>query len=174
MSTAATTSVYARASQLAGAVVAWLAYVMAAITGLVVVMRYLVGEGSIALQEAVTWCHAALFMLGAAYALRTGAHVRVDVLYVRLGPVARAWVDCIGAIVFLLPMCIFITWVSLDYVYASWLIRETSADPGGLGAVYLLKLLIPVMGVMLVAEGVARLGESTRRLLDLLGPSGHG
>ena len=159
---------YHRFSQLLGGLTAWLGFVMAAVTVIVVIMRYLLGEGSIALQESITYIHSALFMLGAAYALRRGAHVRVDVFYVRLSPLGQAWIDCIGTIVFLFPVSLFICWVSIDFVAASWQIKEGSADPGGLPIVYLLKTLIPIMGVCLVMEAVAQLSTNCRRLLTLL------
>ena len=43
-----------------------------------------------------------LILLGAAYALKTGAHVRVDIFYRDFSPRARAWVNSLGGIVFLL------------------------------------------------------------------------
>jgi TRAP-type mannitol/chloroaromatic compound transport system permease small subunit len=164
---------YDRASDLLGGATAWLVYLMATITVIVVIMRYILGEGSIALQESISYLHAALFMLGASYALKRGAHVRVDVFYIRLSPAGQAWVDCLGTLVFLLPMSIFISWVSLDYVAASWHIGESSPDPGGLAFVYLLKTLIPIMGICLVIEAISQLLGNTRRLLNVLGNS-HG
>ena len=164
---------YDRLSHLLGGATAWLVYLMAAITVSVVVLRYILGEGSIALQESITYIHAAHFMLGASYALKRGAHVRVDVFYIRMSPIAQAWIDCLGTLVFLLPMSIFTSWMSVDYVASSWQIREGSPDPGGLPIVYLLKTLIPIMGVCLVIEAISQLTGNTRRLLTLLEKS-HG
>ncbi|WP_296898622.1 TRAP transporter small permease subunit [Thiohalocapsa sp.] len=76
-----------------GRVVAWLALAMVLVTFLVVVLRYGFDAGSIALQESVTYMHAMLFMLGAAYTLQLNGHVRVDIFYQRFGPRGRAWVD---------------------------------------------------------------------------------
>jgi TRAP-type mannitol/chloroaromatic compound transport system permease small subunit len=159
---------YHRFSQILGGLTAWLSFLMATVTVIVVIMRYLLGEGSIALQESITYTHSALFMLGAAYALRRGAHVRVDVFYARLTPQAQAWIDCIGTIIFLFPMSIFICWISIDYVASSWQIKEGSPDPGGLPSVYLLKTLIPIMGACLIMEAIAQLGANCRRLLALM------
>ena len=52
--------------------------------------------------------HGCLFMLGAAYALKSGAHVRVDIFYRNFRPRGQAWVNCLGGIVFLMPLCAFI------------------------------------------------------------------
>ena len=72
---------------------AWLALGMAAITAFVVLLRYGFNIGSIAAQESVTYMHGALFMLGAAYTLKQGGHVRVDIFYRRFGPRTQAWIN---------------------------------------------------------------------------------
>jgi TRAP-type mannitol/chloroaromatic compound transport system permease small subunit len=129
-------------------------------------MRYGFNTASILAQELVTYLHGSLFMLGAAYALKQGAHVRVDIFYRNFSPRARAWVDSLGGIVFLLPLCIFIGGVSWDYVVESWSIMETSPEPGGIPAVFLLKTLIPLMALNLLLQGMA---EIFRAALVLVG-----
>ncbi len=140
-----------------GRIVAWLAAAMAILTTVVVVMRYGFDTGSIAGQEAVTYLHATLFMLGAAFALKTDAHVRVDIFYRRFSPRTRAWINALGGIVFLLPLCVLIATLSSDYVLQAWRIREISSDAGGIPAVFLLKSLIPAMAFTLLLQGVAEI-----------------
>ena len=140
-----------------GRIVAWLAAAMAVLTTVVVVMRYGFDTGSIAGQEAVTYLHATLFMLGAAFALKTDAHVRVDIFYRRFSPRTRAWINALGGIVFLLPLCVLIATLSSDYVLQAWRIREISSDAGGIPAVFLLKSLIPAMAFTLLLQGVAEI-----------------
>ncbi|MEJ2533593.1 MAG: TRAP transporter small permease subunit [Halioglobus sp.] len=144
---------------------AWLSLAMALVTALVVVLRYGFNMGSIAAQEAVTYMHGTLFMLGAAYALKSGAHVRVDIFYRNFSPRATAWVNSLGGIVFLMPMCGFIFFSSLGYVAESWSIRETSPEPGGIPAVFLLKSVIPLMAASLFLQGLA---ETLRSALVLV------
>src|SRR5436305_8687896 len=69
----------------------------------VVLMRYVLGLGSLWLQESVVYAHAALFLLAAAWTLQAGGHVRVDVFYASTSPRARAWVDLLGALLLLMP-----------------------------------------------------------------------
>lgn len=152
-------------SEWTGRVIAWLAVLMVAITGIVVVMRRGFGLNSIALQESVIYMHAALFLLGAAFALKHEAHVRVDIFYRRFGPVSRAWVNSLGTLVFLFPLCGFMLLSSWDYVRTSWQIGEVSSEPGGLAAVFLLKTLIPVAAITLALQGLA---ELLRALLCLM------
>ena len=148
-----------------GRLLAWLALGMALVTALIVVLRYGFNIGSIMAQEAVIYMHGSLFMLGAAYALKTGAHVRVDIFYRDFSPRARAWVNSLGAIVFLLPLCIFICFISWNYVAESWAIREVSPEPGGLPAVFVLKSLMPLMAFNLFLQGLA---ETLRSALVLV------
>ncbi|MCB1561864.1 MAG: TRAP transporter small permease subunit, partial [Xanthomonadales bacterium] len=85
-----------------------------------VAARYLFSIGSIAGQEAVQWLHALAFLLGASVALRADAHVRIDILQQRWLTRTRELIELIGLLALLLPFCVFVVWVSLDYVAASW------------------------------------------------------
>jgi len=143
-----------------GHAIAWLTLGTVIITFVVVVMRYLFQTGSIALQESISYLHAAVFMLGAAYTLRHDGHVRVDIVYRKLSARARAWVDLAGSLLLLLPVCTFILLISLEYVVASWAVLEGSQEASGLNAVFLLKTLIPVMAVLLLLQGCAQLLRS--------------
>ena len=148
-----------------GRLLAWLVLAMALLTTFVVVLRYGFSSGSIMAQEAVTYMHGCLFMLGTAYALKSGAHVRVDIFYRNFSARGRAWVNSIGGIVFLMPLCVFIGFASWNYVAESWFILETSPEPGGIPAVFLLKSLLPLMAVNLFLQGLA---ETLRNALVLM------
>lgn len=138
-----------------GRLLAWLTLAMALLTTLIVVLRYGFNMGSILAQESVVYLHGTLFLLGAGYALKTGAHVRVDIFYRNFSPRRQAWVNSLGGIIFLLPLCGFIGISSWGYVSESWAMREASAEPGGIPAVYILKSLIPAAAINLALQGVA-------------------
>lgn len=150
----------------AGRSVAWLTLIMVVVTFIIVVMRYVFDSGWIWLQESVTWMHAAVFMLAAAYALAHEEHVRVDIFYGRFSPRGRALVDAGGALFLLIPVAVFFIVVSWDYVMISWQIHETSAEAGGMIYPFpsLLKSLIPIMSIMLLLQGIVLLLRSIRRL----------
>lgn len=153
-------------SEWTGRLIAWLTLAMVLVTCAVVVLRYAFNLGWIALQESITYLHALVFMLGAAYTLRHDGHVRVDIFYRRLSPRGQAWVDLLGSLLLLLPVCVFMLWISWDYVAASWSLLEGSRDAGGLPLVYLLKSVIPLMVLLLLVQGI---GQALRSLLVLLG-----
>jgi TRAP-type mannitol/chloroaromatic compound transport system permease small subunit len=148
-----------------GRLLAWLVLAMALVTTVIVVMRYGFNIGSIMAQEAVIYMHGCLFMLGTAYALKSDSHVRVDIFYRSFSPRSRAWVNSLGSIVFLMPLCLFIGFSSWSYVTESWAIHETSAEPGGIPAVFLLKSVIPLMAFNLFLQGLA---ETLRSALVLV------
>ena len=148
-----------------GRALAWLVFAMALLTTVIVVMRYGFNTGSIFAQELVTYMHATLFLLGAGYTLKHGAHVRVDIFYRGYSERGRAWVNALGGVVFLIPLCLFVIGVSWNYVSESWTMRETSSELGGIAAVYALKALIPALGINLLLQGLA---ETLRNALLLV------
>ena len=146
-----------RFSRLLGDVTAWLTLAMVVVTAGVVVLRYAFDAGFIWLQESVTWMHAAVFMLGAAYTLQVDEHVRVDVFYRRFSLRRRALVDLTGVILFLLPMSAFLAWSAWDFVAASWSLKEASRESGGLPypMIPLLKSILLVMPLTLALQGLS-------------------
>ncbi len=149
-----------------GRAVGWAGLAMAVLGVSIVVLRYGFNLGWVAMQEAMLWLNGILIFLGAAYTLRHDAHVRVDVLYRRFSERGRAWIDLLGTLLLLWPLCVVLTWYCFDYVTASWRIFEGSRETGGLPGVFLLKTLLLVMPVLLAAQGYAVFVRSWRRLRD--------
>jgi len=149
-----------------GRTVAWLAFVMVVVTSIVVIERYWFSTGSIRLQESISFMHAAVFMLAAAYTLASNGHVRVDIFYSRMNPRAKALVDLLGTLILLLPFCIFLIWTSWDYMVTSWVIQESSRETGGLPFPFpaIRKSFIPVAASLLLLQGVVMVIESTQVL----------
>jgi len=144
-------------TRLTGTSLAWLTLLMVIATSAIVILRKIMGIGLIGLQESVTYMHAIVFMLTAAWALQRGVHVRVDIFYRRFSNQQRAWVDALGSLLFTLPVMIFIAVGSWDFVSASWRIQEGSNDSGGLGIVFLLKSLLPLMALGVCLQAIAEL-----------------
>ena len=146
-----------RFSGLIGRAASWLTLFMVLVTFIVVVLRYVFDIGFIWVQEAIIWMHAVVFMLGAAYTLREDEHVRVDVFYRGMSARRQAWVDLLGVLVFLLPLCIFLAWNSIEFVLQSWRIGESSREPGGLPFPFfpMLKAVILLMPITVALQGVS-------------------
>ncbi len=139
-----------------GHLCAWFSLLMVILMVLVVVLRYFFGIGNIALQESITYLHAALFTLAAAYTLALDEHVRVDVFYQHFSPRRKALVNVLGTLLLLMPVSLAILLLSWDYVLRSWAGLENS-DNGGLPLVFVLKTLLLVLPVMLILQGIADL-----------------
>lgn len=147
--------------------VAWLTLLMVLLTFAIVVMRYGFNLGWIWLQESVTWLHATVFMVAAAWALQTDDHVRVDIFYRDRSDRHKAWVDLLGTLIFIIPFSVFMFVMAWDYVTASWGTMEASREAGGLPAIYLLKSLILVLPALLLLQSLVSLRGGLRQLRNV-------
>ncbi|MEM9998676.1 MAG: TRAP transporter small permease subunit [Bacteroidota bacterium] len=116
-----------------------------------------------ALFDAQWMAFGLVFLLGAAWTLQQDRHVRVDVLLSRLSPRVRAWIDLLGALVFLLPFCGLMLWATWPMVENAWATREGALDPGGLPR-WPIKVLIPLGFVLLTLQGVSEAIKAAHRL----------
>ncbi|MEM9058087.1 MAG: TRAP transporter small permease subunit [Pseudomonadota bacterium] len=159
-----------RFSQRVGHAVSWLTLAMVLVTGVVVVLRYFFQSGWIWLQELITWMHAMVFLLGAAYTLSVDEHVRVDVLYRQMSARSQALVNLLGTVLLLFPTCGFVLWAGWDYVVSAWQVKEASREAGGLPYPFvpLLKSAMLALGALLIVQG---LGLLLRSVLTLVGPA---
>lgn len=156
-------------SEWTGKTISWLTLLMVILTFVIVVMRYVLNVGNIALQESVIYMHSFLFLLGAAYTLKHDGHVRVDIFYRPMSERGKAIVNIIGILGLLLPVTLFIGYISWEYVATSWSLKEGSQEAGGLPYRYILKSALIAMPVLMVLQGIA---ELARCVLVLTG-QGH-
>ena len=161
-------------SERVGRVVIWLVLVATVISAGNALARYALGVSSNAWLEIQWYLFGAMFLLAAGYTLKHDGHVRIDIVYNRLGPRGRAWVDLAGGLLFLLPMALLLMWLSWPMFHEAWVTQEHSPDAGGLLR-WPVKLLLPAGFALLALQGVA---EIIKRLALLRGhavpPSGRG
>lgn len=153
-------------SEWTGRGIAWLTLLMVLVTFVVVVMRYVLNVGNIQLQESIIYMHSFIFLLGAGYTLKHDGHVRVDIFYRPLEERGKAIINIIGTLFLLLPVSLFIFWISWDYVTFSWHTLEGSQEAGGIEGLFILKTALLLMPLMLVLQGIA---ELLRNLMVLTG-----
>jgi len=139
-----------------GRAAAWCCLYIVIVEFTLVMMRYVLGIGSIGMQESVMYAHAALFMLAAAWVLQSDDHVRVDVFYAEARPSTKAVIDLLGTLVFLTPFAVALMILSTSYAARSWRLLEHSPEASGLPFVYLLKTLIPLFALLLGLQGIAQ------------------
>lgn len=138
-----------------GRTLSWVMIPVVAVSFGVVVMRYAFGKGYPWMQEAYIWMHGAAVLLCAAWVLKEGGHVRVDLLYKKWSAKAKAKADLFGLVVFLYPMMGFLFWWSLPGVRRSWRLLERSPTNDGLEYVYLMKTVIPAFCVLVMIQGLS-------------------
>jgi TRAP-type mannitol/chloroaromatic compound transport system permease small subunit len=153
-----------------GRITAWAALIMVMVQFVVVVMRYVFGIGALEMQESIIYMHSILFLVGAGYTLLHGGHVRVDVFYQGASTKTKAWVDLLGVIFLLIPVCALVWWASYPYVSNSWRVLEGSVETSGIPAVFLLKTLILVFSVLVAIQGVSLAIRSAMTIMGVAGP----
>ena len=151
-------------------VVAWLTLGMVLVGAFNALARYAgpavgLSLSSNAYLELQWYLFSLVFLLGAPYTLRSNGHVRVDVLYGSHSVTARAWIDLVGLLLFLLPFCAVATWFSWDFAAISVRQMENSSDPGGLPR-WPIKLVVPAAFVLVGLQGVS---EAIKRAALLRG-----
>jgi TRAP-type mannitol/chloroaromatic compound transport system permease small subunit len=134
----------------------WLVLLAAVISAGNAASRYLFSESSNGWLEIQWYMFAGMVMLGAPYTLKMNEHVRVDLAYGMSSERTQIWIDIVGGILFLLPICIILTYFTWPWFVESWLQNEQSSNAGGLVR-WPIKLLLPVGFCLMAAQGVSEI-----------------
>lgn len=157
-----------------GQAIIWLVLAAVLISAGNAIVRKAFNTSSNALLEIQWYLFSAVFLLGAGYAFLKNAHVRIDFVSNRLSPKMRNWIDIVGILVFLGPLCAILIKLSWPLFENAWTSGEMSQNAGGLIRWPVL-LLIPAGMALLLAQAVS---ELIKRIAFLHGaiadPLGHG
>jgi len=135
----------------------WLVLLAALISAGNAASRYIFSESSNGWLEIQWYMFAGMVLLGAPYTLKMNEHVRVDLFYGMLASERmQIWIDIIGGLLFLLPICIILTYFTWPWFVESWNINEASSNAGGLLR-WPVKLLLPVGFVLMALQGVSEI-----------------
>lgn len=143
-----------------GSIVSWFAFLLVLVICLDVFTRYFLGFSSSIAIELEWHIFSLLFLLTSAYALKHQRHVRVDIWYHKTTERNRQWVNVFGYVFALLPFALLIIWTSIPYVTSSFVMGESSPDPGGLPFRWIIKSAIPVGAGLIFLQGIAHLIDS--------------
>lgn len=113
-------------------------------------------QNSNTLGEAQWYMFAGMVMFGAAHTLRMNEHVRVDLVYGSVSERARLWIDLLGGIFFLLPMCLLMIHFTWPWFLQSYYDGETSANAGGLLR-WPVKLTLPLGFALIALQGFSEI-----------------
>ena len=134
----------------------WLVLLAALISAGNAGSRYLFSESSNGWLEIQWYMFAGMVLLGGPYTLKMNEHVRVDLVYGMVSERTRIWIDIIGGLLFLLPICIILTYFTWPWFVESWTINEASSNAGGLVR-WPVKLLLPVGFFLMAVQGVSEI-----------------
>lgn len=149
-----------RFTERSGMLFAWLMAPLLAAVAWEVVARYAFNAPTTWAYETIYALYAALFMLGAAYALRVGAHVRTDFLWEKWPARTRAAIESIAYLVCFFPAMLLFLASGLEATWISFATDERSADTSWFPPLWPLKALVPACALLLLVQGVSELLKS--------------
>jgi len=149
----------------------WLLLLAVLVSTANAISRYALGVASNAWLELQWYLFATIFMLGAGYVFLHDQHVRIDVLAQKLPRKVQVWIDVIGIVVFLFPLCLFIIWSSWPPVARAIETWEISPNPGGLLR-WPLYILVPIGFALLALQSLSELFKRVAYLTGQ-GPDPH-
>ena len=118
--------------------------------------RYLFSESSNGWLEIQWYLFAGMVLLGGPYTLKMNEHVRVDLVYGMVSERTRIWIDIVGGFLFLLPICVILTYFTWPWFVEAWVGNEASSNAGGLVR-WPVKLLLPVGFALMALQGVSEI-----------------
>ena len=139
---------------------AWLMAPLLVAVGWEVVARYAFGAPTTWAYETIYMLYAAMFMLGAAYALRTGAHIRTDFFWEKWPLRTRAAIDSIAYVALFFPGMLLYLVAGVEATWSSYAIDERSADTAWFPPLWPLKAVVPASALLLLVQGVSELAKS--------------
>jgi TRAP-type mannitol/chloroaromatic compound transport system permease small subunit len=133
----------------------WLMLLMVLVVFTDVVMRYAINTTYVFMQELEWYLFGIVYLMAGGYTMLYNEHVRVDIVYSRLPPRRKAWLDFILLFVFFFPSCIVIVVATWPFFRNAYAVLEGSSDPGGIPARWALKGVIIVAFVVMIVQGVS-------------------
>jgi TRAP-type mannitol/chloroaromatic compound transport system permease small subunit len=148
-----------------GRVIMWLILLAVLLSAGNAIMRKAFRVGSNALLDMQWYLFSGVFLLGAGYAFLKNVHVRIDFISSRLSARTRSWIDVVGILVFLAPLCWILIQMSWPLFVKAWQSGEMSQNAGGLirWPVY---LLLPAGMALLLLQSAS---EMIKRIAFLRG-----
>ena len=148
-----------------GRACAWLALVLIGTIMLQIVLRYVVGQGRVWIEELQWHFYAVGILIGLSYTTVFDGHVRVDLLFERFGARTRAWVELLGIVLLLWPLIYVVFVHSLPFLAESYTLGEASDAPAGLRYRWVIKGFIPLGFALLFLASLARVLRAVNVIL---------
>jgi TRAP-type mannitol/chloroaromatic compound transport system permease small subunit len=138
-----------------GRFVSWIVVFLVAVVFTDVLMRYAANLSFVFIQELEWHLFGFIFLMGAGYTLLYDQHVRVDIVYQKLSPRGKAWINVLGCVFFLIPGSLLIIYTSWSFAWESFVSMEGSPNPGGIPFRFIIKACIPLGYVLFLLQGIS-------------------
>ncbi len=149
-----------------GVLAAWIVLPLIFASVYEVASRYLFNAPTVWAYEIGYMATGANFLLGAAFALREGSHIRIDVLYARFGPRTKALVDVLGYLLLFLPVGIWLSFRLGEYALDAFNSGESSGESAWNPVIWPFRTVFFVGFAVLSLQGAV---ECIRALRTLFG-----
>lgn len=156
-----------RLIELLGRLSGWLTVLLVLLVAFDVAARYLFHVSWVAEQELEWHVLAVISLLSASYTLQQGEHVRVDVFYQYYSDRAKQWLDVLVPLLVVVPVSLFIAYVSVHFSAMAYNIDEGSPDPGGLPYRWILKAFVPLGFLLVAIQGASMTLQAAAKLARL-------
>ena len=120
-----------------------------------VVARYFFRSPTIWVFESSTMANGSAFMLGCAYALYKGAHVRTDIFWDNYSERTKGVIDLVSYLVLFFPVMITIMAISIDDVIHSYVTGERSQESLWRAIMWPFRAVIPLSAFLFMIQGVS-------------------
>jgi TRAP-type mannitol/chloroaromatic compound transport system permease small subunit len=151
----AVTSRIDRFTDRVGVLVAWLNLPLVLAVSYEVIARYLFSAPTIWVFDVTYMLYATIFMMGAAYALHKGAHIRTDFFFERWTTRTKGIIDSVAYLVFFFPSLLLFLVVSGDEAWYAFKISETSEQTPWRPILWPFKTVVPATCLLLIIQGVS-------------------
>jgi len=148
-----------------GVLATWLVLLACLISAGNAVSRYAFNASSNAWLEIQWYMFAGMVLLGGPHTLKANEHVRVDLVYSSVSERTRLWIDILGGLLFLLPICVILVYFTWPWFVESWEIDEGSSNAGGLVR-WPVKLLLPLGFSLMALQGISEIIKRVAALTD--------
>ena len=122
--------------------------------------RYVLNAPTVWALETTVMSYGALFMLGSAYALLKGAHIRTDIFWERFSDRRKGIIDCVAYLVFFLPTMAILFYLSFDDFIYAWSIDERSNYTPWRPVIWPLRGVVPLTALLLFLQGLSEFLKS--------------
>lgn len=130
-------------------------------------VRYALDTSSNSWLELQWYLFSFVFLFCAGYTLLHNQHVRIDIVTGGLSARAKAWIDILGTLFFLMPMAITIMWLSWPVFTDAWRSGEVSTNAGGL-LIWPGRLMVPAAFFLLILQGLSELIKRVAFLMNMI------